>query len=74
MTLKVLVAANPSEVWDRLERADNLRTQQILIDALAGAGPSLLPLVRGKLRSSNWVVSRNAVALLPRIGGVPRDL
>src|SRR5205823_10287261 len=52
---------------------ENVTMERILLDALAGAGPALLPLVRGKLRSSNAAVLRKAVALLARIGGVPRD-
>jgi hypothetical protein len=72
--LKVVASASPADVWERLERSENPVMQQHLLDALAGGGAALLPLVRSKLRASSWVVSRHAVALLPRIGGVPRDL
>jgi hypothetical protein len=73
-TTRLFVAANPSAVWERLERAEDVTTQRVLLDALASAGPTLLPLVRAKLRDSSWIIVKNAVALLPRVGGTPRDL
>jgi hypothetical protein len=71
--VKALAAVNFNPVWDRLERPESEAIQQILIDALAAVGPPLLPFVRGKLRHASWRVIRHAVALVPRVGGMPRD-
>jgi HEAT repeat protein len=48
--------------------------RRILLEALSQGGPSILPLARKRLESQQWFVVRNAVALLPRLGGAPRDL
>jgi hypothetical protein len=73
-TVKILVTADASAVWDRLERTQNIMMQRTMLDALSAAGSSLLPLLRSKLRSPHWMVVRNAVALLPRLGGTSKDL
>jgi HEAT repeat protein len=72
--VKVVALASPEAVWERLERADHVELQQLLLDALAGVGPKLLPEVRTRLRSASWTVSRGAISLVPRVGGGPRDL
>ncbi len=73
-TVSLLVKVNPLEVWNRLERSENVAMQQVLLDALANAGPTLLPTLRGKVRTSSPAIVRFIVALLPRIGGTTRDL
>jgi hypothetical protein len=73
-TIRMLVALSPEAVLDHLEVSQSRKMRRILLDALAQAGPGLLPLVRAKLQSTSWFVVRNAVILLPRLGGTARDL
>jgi HEAT repeat protein len=48
--------------------------RRILLEALSQAGPTILPSLRGKLRSPQWFVVRNAVTLLPKAGGMVHDV
>jgi hypothetical protein len=73
-TVKTLAIMQPEALLDRLEATDNRKLRRILLDALPHAGAALLPLVRNKLRSPSWFVVRNAIVLLTRSGGTPRDL
>jgi hypothetical protein len=73
-TARMLVGLAAEEVWEHVERWPNGRLQRVLLDALGGGGPRLLPLVTSKLRSPSWVAIRDAVSLLPRLGAAPKDL
>jgi hypothetical protein len=59
---------------DQLEISDNRKMRRILLDALPAAGPTLMPLVRARLKSSNWHTVRNFVLLVPRAGGTAAEL
>jgi hypothetical protein len=61
-------------VLGQLEHSESRKMRRILIDALSVVGPPLLPLVREKLTSTSWFMVRNALVLLPRVGGTVRDL
>lgn len=71
---RLLASLAPDAVLDRLDTSDNRKMRRILLDALPRSGPAILPLVRTRLMSDRWYVVRNAVLLLARIGGSPRDL
>ncbi len=73
-TLRLVVMLNPQAGLDRLEFCESRKIRRVLLEALAAIGPQLLPLVRAKLESPQWFVVRNAVGLLPRLGGTARDL
>jgi hypothetical protein len=73
-SVHLLVELRADGVFEKLEACDNRKMRRILIDALPRAGAGLLPLVRAKLRSPKWYVVRNAVGLIPRIGGTTGDL
>jgi HEAT repeat protein len=73
-SVKMLATARPDQAWTALERSENLKMQRMLLDALAGVGPLLLPKAMDALRSENPDAVRHAASLLPRIGGAPRDL
>lgn len=73
-TIRELVPLNPAAVLERLELCESRKIRRILLDALPRAGAALLPLVRANLRSEKWFVVRNAVHLLPGVGGTARDL
>jgi hypothetical protein len=73
-SVAMLVELRPAEAWACLERSESARMQRLLLDALAGTGAGVLDLVKSKLGSTNAVVARHAVALLPRLGGTARDL
>ncbi len=74
LAVKLLTALAPEAVLDQLEASQSRKMRRILIEALAHAGPGLLPALRGKLRSPSWFVVRNAVSLVPRVSGTARDL
>ncbi len=74
LAVKLLSALAPEAVLDQLEASKSRKMRRILLEALSHVGPALLPAVRGKLRSPQWFVVRNAVALLPRLSGSPGDL
>jgi hypothetical protein len=74
LTLRLLVQHSPAAALERLEQSQSRKMRRLLLEALPLAGTSLLPLVRAHLRSSSWFVVRNAVLLVCRCGGAPRDL
>ncbi len=74
VTLKLIASLRPDEVFDRLEQSENRKMRRLMIDSLSGSGPVLLPKVRARLSGSSWFVVRNALVLLPRVGGTPRDV
>ena len=73
-TVRLLTALAPEVVFEQLELSESRKMRRILIEALSSAGPGLLPLVRQKLHAESWFVVRNALVLLPRVGGMARDL
>lgn len=73
-TVRLLTALAPSVVFEQLELSESRKMRRIFIEALSAVGPKLLPLVRQKLHASSWFVVRNALVILPRIGGTPADL
>jgi hypothetical protein len=73
-TVTMIAASAPSAVLDRLDVSESRKFRRILLDALTGIGPALLPLVRPRLRSTTWYVVRNAVLLVARSGGTAADL
>jgi hypothetical protein len=73
-TVRILVAVQPEAALEHLGNTESRKMRRILLDALGQAGPGMLPYVRAKLQSSSWFVVRNAVSLLPRVGGGVRDL
>lgn len=73
-TVRLLTALAPGVVFEQLELSESRKMRRILLEALSSAGPGLLPLVRQKLHSQSWFVVRNALVILPRIGGLARDL
>lgn len=73
-TLRLLVALNPQAALEHLEQSESRKIRRLLMEVLASIGPPLLPLVRVKLESSQWFVVRNAIALLPKLGGTSRDV
>ncbi|MBS2019288.1 MAG: HEAT repeat domain-containing protein [Deltaproteobacteria bacterium] len=73
-TLRLLVALNPQAALAHLETSESRKVRRILMELLASIGAPLLPLVRVKLESPQWFVVRNAIALLPRLGGSTRDV
>jgi len=72
--IKLVVAGSPLVALQRLEASDNRKMRRALLDAMPLAADELLPVVRTRLVSSNWFVVRNAVLLVARCGGTPRDL
>lgn len=73
-TVRLLTALAPEAVFEQLELSESRKMRRVLLEALAAAGPGLLPVLREKLRGSSWFVVRNAVSLVPRVGGAARDL
>jgi hypothetical protein len=73
-TVRLLTLLAPEIVFEQLELSESRKMRRLLIEALSAAGPALLPLIRQKLHSASWFVVRNALVLLPRLGGTPRDL
>lgn len=71
---RMVAVLAPAAVLDRLDASENRKMRRMLLDALPAVGAPLLPLVRSRLLSDRWFVVRNAVLLLARIGGSPRDL
>jgi len=74
ISMKLLTGLAPEAVLEQLEVTQSRKMRRILLEALAHAGNMILPAVRGKLHSPQWFVARNAVALIPRVGGSARDL
>jgi hypothetical protein len=72
--VRLLTALAPTVVFEQLELSESRKMRRIFIEALSAVGPKLLPLVRQKLYAPSWFVVRNALAILPRIGGTPGDL
>jgi hypothetical protein len=72
--LKIFSHERPGEVFERLERSESRKMRRALLVALSTVGPALLPTLRGKLVGVPWYVARNAILLLPRAGGSPKDL
>jgi HEAT repeat protein len=72
--VQLLVALAPEQVFERLELSENRRMRRILLEALATGGPSVMPLARRRLESHQWFVVRNAIAILPRLGGRAAEL
>jgi hypothetical protein len=70
----MLVTTAPAAVLDRLDVSESRIFRRILLDALAGAGPAILPLARPRLRSREWFIVRNAVLIVARCGGTSIDL
>jgi hypothetical protein len=66
--VRLLAAAAPAVVLERLDASDNRKMRRILLEALPQSGRALLTLVRPRLLSEKWFVVRNAVVLLARIG------
>lgn len=64
----------PAAALDRLDVSESRKMRRLLLDALAGVGPPLLPLLAARLRSTSWFVVRNAVLLAAKCGGAPGDL
>src|SRR5207244_373202 len=73
-TIKLLVALSPEPVFERLDLSENRKMRRILLEALSTGGQALLPQARTRLQSPHWFVVRNAIVLVPRLGGTPRDL
>lgn len=73
-TLRLLVALNPQAALEHLEQSESRKIRRLLMEVLASIGPPLLPLVRVKLESPQWFVVRNAIGLLPKLGGTARDV
>jgi hypothetical protein len=73
-TIKLLCALSPQPVFERLDLSENRKMRRVLLEALSSGGPTLLPFSKARLQSSLWYIVRNAVLLLPRLGGVPKDL
>lgn len=74
LTVRLLTALAPDVVFEQLELSESRKMRRILLEALSSAGPGLVPLVRQKLHASSWFVVRNALVILPRVGGTARDL
>jgi hypothetical protein len=74
VTLRLLVAQSPAAALERLDQSESRKMRRLLLEALPLAGASILPLVRGRLRSPSWFVVRNAVVLVMRCGGTARDI
>jgi hypothetical protein len=72
-TVRLLTALAPEVVFDQLELSEGRKMRRVLLEVLASV-PSLLPLVRQKLTSPSWGTVRNALALLPRLGGTTEDV
>ena len=73
-TVRLLTALAPAVVLEQLELSESRKMRRILLEALSSAGPGLLPLIRQKLHADSWFVVRNALVILPRVGGLARDL
>lgn len=73
-TVRLVAGLCPEAVLDRLETSESRKMRRVILDALSSVGAAILPHVRGKLRSESWFVVRNAVVLLPRVGGTTSDL
>jgi hypothetical protein len=72
-TVRLLTALAPEVVFDQLELSEGRKMRRILLEVLSSV-PSLLPLVRQKLTSPSWGAVRNALTLLPRLGGTTEDV
>jgi hypothetical protein len=74
LAVNLLTALAPEAVLDQLDVSQSRKMRRILLEALGQAGPVLLQSLRGKLRSPQWFVVRNAIMLLPKCGGTVHDL
>lgn len=74
LAVNLLTALAPEAVLDQLDVSQSRKMRRILLEALSQAGQILLPPLRGKLRSPQWFVVRNAVMLLPKCGGTVHEL
>lgn len=74
LAVHLLTALAPETVLDQLDISQSRKMRRILLEALSQAGPTILQALRGKIRSPQWFVVRNAVTLLPKAGGTVHDL
>lgn len=74
LVVRLLGAFAPTTVLERLDVSENRKLRRILLDTLPKSGAALLPAVRARLASDKWFVVRNAVLLVPRVGGTAHDL
>jgi hypothetical protein len=72
--LQIVAQHHAQPMLEALERAQNKDTRRLLLRVLPAAGPALMPLVRERLRSPDWFVVRNMIALLRPLGGRSVDL
>jgi HEAT repeat protein len=72
--LQTVAKHHAGALLDALERAQGKDTRQLLLRVLPAAGAAVLPMVRDRLRSPDWFVVRNMVALLRHLGGRSIDL
>jgi hypothetical protein len=73
-TVRLLAVHATSSSMAHLDASSNRKMRRLLLDALPSAGPALLPHAVARLRASSWFVVRNAVLLIARARGGPRDL
>ncbi|MGZ3474414.1 MAG: HEAT repeat domain-containing protein [Polyangiales bacterium] len=74
-TVALFASHAPVAVLDRLDISESRAFRRILLDALASSSSAeLVSLLRPRLHSSKWYVTRNAVILLGRAGGTGADL
>jgi hypothetical protein len=70
---KLVVLGAPEVALQRLELSENRKMRRVLLDTIP-LSDAARPLVRARLNSSSWFIVRNAVLLLARCGGTPRDI
>jgi hypothetical protein len=72
-----LKAAAPSRadlLFGVLEKTPNRKVRRTLLEVIAGVGPTVLPLVKARLASTEWFVVRNMVTLGVRVGARAQEL
>jgi hypothetical protein len=72
--VRLLAPTAPAMLLERLDQSENRKMRRMVLDALTLAGPTLMPLLRARLRSDQWFVVRNAVLLLGRVGASAHEL
>jgi hypothetical protein len=66
-----LGAAAADPMLDALIRAESSQTRRLLIDRLIKLGPAIGPAVVRRLDDERWYVTRNMLALLGELSGLP---
>jgi HEAT repeats len=71
---RCIARESPDAACAHVEETDNRKMRLLLLDALSSVGPSVVPLVRARLKSPKSDVVRSFLQLVGRAGGGARDV